>query len=83
MPTTSPATTREFISLRDAATRTGFSVGTIRDKIDLGELPAYRISEKPNSALRVKLSDVDALMKHVEAAPPERLARWVVFFAWR
>jgi excisionase family DNA binding protein len=57
--------TPEFISLRDAAARTGFSVFTIREKIDGGELPAYRISDKPNSALRVRLADVDALMKPV------------------
>ena len=53
----------EFISLRDAAVRTGFSVFTIREKIDHGELPAYRISDKPNSALRVRVRDVDDLMK--------------------
>lgn len=53
----------EFISLRDAAVRAGFSVFTIRAKIDEGELPAYRISDKPNSALRVRVRDVDALMK--------------------
>lgn len=61
--------TPEFISLRGAAARTGFSVFTIREKIDLGELPAYRISDKPNSALRVRVSDVDALMKPFTPAP--------------
>ncbi|MGJ6122973.1 excisionase family DNA-binding protein [Mycolicibacterium sp. Y3] len=54
-----------FISLRDAATRTGFSVFTLRDKIASGELPAYRLSDKPGSAIRVKVADVDALMKPV------------------
>lgn len=55
--------TPHFISLQDAATRTGFSVFTFREKIASGELPAYRISDKPGSALRVRCADVDALMK--------------------
>jgi excisionase family DNA binding protein len=54
-----------FISLKDAATRTGFSVFTFREKIASGELAAYRLSDKPGSALRVKVTDVDALMKPV------------------
>lgn len=55
--------TPHFISLQDAAVRTGFSVFSLRDKIASGELPAYRISDKPRSAIRVKISDVDALFK--------------------
>lgn len=58
-------TTAEFISLRDAATRTSFSVFTFRDLVNEGKLPAYRISDKPGSAIRVRVSDVDALMKPV------------------
>lgn len=57
--------TPEFISLRDACVRTGFSLPTLREKVDGGELPAYRISDKPNSPLRVRIADVDALMKPV------------------
>lgn len=57
------ATAPHFISLQDAATRTGFSVFTFREKIASGELPAYRLSNKPGSAIRVKLADVDAMMK--------------------
>ncbi len=56
-------TTPHFISLQDAATRTGFSVFTFREKIASGELPAYRLSNKPGSAIRVKVADVDAMMK--------------------
>lgn len=56
-------TTPHFISLQDAATRTGFSVFTFREKIANGELPAYRLSDKPGSAIRVKVADVDAMMK--------------------
>ncbi|GAT09364.1 helix-turn-helix domain-containing protein [Mycolicibacterium novocastrense] len=61
--------TPHFISLNDAATRTGFSTFTLRAKVNSGELPAYRISDKPRSAIRVKISDVDALFKPV--IPPE------------
>jgi excisionase family DNA binding protein len=51
--------------LQDAATRTGFSVFTFRELVAEGRLPAYRISDKPGSAIRVKVADVDALMKPV------------------
>lgn len=59
------ATTPEFVSLQDAAARTGFSVFTFREKIAAGELVGYRISDKPGSAIRVKTRDVDALMKPI------------------
>jgi hypothetical protein len=61
----SKSATPVFESLRDAAVRTGFSIPTLREKVDLGDLPAYRISDKPNSPLRVRIADVDALMKPV------------------
>jgi len=54
-----------YITLRDAAAHTGFSVFTFREKIASGELPAYRLSDKPGAAIRVKVADVDALMKPV------------------
>lgn len=61
----SATTTPIYISLQEAAERTGFSVFTFREKVAAGELPAYRISDKPGSAIRVKVSDVEALMKPV------------------
>ena len=36
---------------------------TFREKNASGELPAYRLSDKPGSAIRVKVADVDAMMK--------------------
>jgi excisionase family DNA binding protein len=63
MATTKP--TPVFITLKDAAARTGFSAWSIRDLVNTGKLPAYRISDKPGSAIRVKVADVDALMKPV------------------
>lgn len=60
----SPTTTiPEFISLQDAAARTGFSVFTFRELVAKGDLPAFRLSNKPGSAIRVRTRDVDALMK--------------------
>ncbi|OBI92876.1 DNA-binding protein [Mycobacterium asiaticum] len=53
----------EFESLQSAARRTGFSVFTFRDKIAAGELAAYRLTEKPGSQIRVRVADVNALMK--------------------
>lgn len=60
-PTQSP----EYESLRNAAERTGFSVDTFRDLVSSGRLRAFRLSDKPGSAIRVRCSDVDALMKPV------------------
>lgn len=61
MATVSP----EYESLRDAEARTGISHWTLREKINRGELTAYRFSQKPRSAIRVKRTDVDALFKPV------------------
>lgn len=61
----SRSTTPEFISLKDAAARTGFSVFTFRHLVNAGKLRAYRLSDRPGSAIRVKFSDVDALMQPV------------------
>lgn len=55
----------EFESLRDAAARIGFSVDTLRDKVASGELRAYRLSDKPGCAIRVRRADVDAMMRPV------------------
>lgn len=70
-----PAVTPAFISLRAAATRTGFSVDTLRDKVYSGDLPAYRLSGKPGVEMRVKIADVDALLQPV--IPPAIYAAMV------
>lgn len=61
--------TPEYESLQTAADRTDFSTWTLRDLIAEGKLPAYRMTDKPRSAIRVKRADVDALMKPV--IPPQ------------
>jgi excisionase family DNA binding protein len=55
----------EYESLKCAAARIGFSAEALRRKVDSGELPAFRISDKPGSGIRVKRTDVDALLKPV------------------
>lgn len=55
----------DYESLKSAAARTEISYWTLREKIASGELRAYRFSDKPGSAIRVKRADVDALMKPV------------------
>ncbi|OBF42831.1 DNA-binding protein [Mycolicibacterium peregrinum] len=58
--TTAPTDNTRFISLREAGERVGLSYWSIRGRVRDGLLPAYRTG--PNSALRVKVSDVDALL---------------------
>lgn len=52
--------TPTFVSLREAGQRVGLSYWSIRGRVRDGLLPAYRTG--PNSAMRVKVSDVDALL---------------------
>lgn len=60
---TAPTEGNRFISLRAAGERVGLSYWAIRGRVRDGVLPAYRTG--PNSALRVKVSDVDALLVRV------------------
>jgi hypothetical protein len=60
--------TPEYESLRSAGARTGYSVFTFREKNASGEQPAYRISDKPGSVMRVKIADVNALLRPVMPA---------------
>jgi excisionase family DNA binding protein len=54
---------REFESLKTASGRTEISIYTLREKIDSGELPAYRFTDKPGASIRVRVRDVDALLR--------------------
>jgi len=62
---------REWETVAHAAERTDYGVDTLRDLIDRGVLPAYRLSDKPNAALRVKVSEVNALMRPVRPTQVE------------
>ncbi len=65
MSTRNNTPTPEYESLRCAAARTGYSVPTFRELIERGDLPAYRLQNTPGSAYRVKVADVNALLKPV------------------
>lgn len=54
---------RVYYRLKDGAAYSGFSVYTLRELIYSGKLPAYRLSGKPGAELRIKLSDLDALLE--------------------
>lgn len=71
------STTPAFLSLQDASTRTGYSVYTLRAKINSGELPAFRMSGKPGAEMRVRIADLDGLLHpHTPSAVyAERAAR--------
>jgi excisionase family DNA binding protein len=45
---------RQYLSVKHSAEYADCSVFTIREKVDSGELPAYRLSDKPGSSIRIK-----------------------------
>src|SRR6478736_6055160 len=58
-------TSRDYESLKHASQRTDLSVWTLRSSIATGQLPAFRTSDRPGSVIRVRVADVNALMKPV------------------
>jgi hypothetical protein len=52
-----------LLPLSVAAKHVGCSAPTLRGYIASGELPAYRLSTASNAPLRVRLSDVEKLLK--------------------
>ncbi len=57
-PTTAPTANTQWESIKSASERTGFSEWTLRQEINSGRLPAYRLSTKPGSRIRLKVADV-------------------------
>lgn len=53
-----------FIGSREAGERVGVSPWTIQRRVRSGALPAYRTGSN-TSPLRIKVSDVDALLQPV------------------
>ena len=54
-----------FIATKDVCAIWGCTIKTVYEKIDSGELTAYRFSDKPGSALRVLVDDVYAALQPV------------------
>lgn len=63
MSETTPNATDPFVSLGWAAEYLSVDVQTVRRLVKRGELPAYRLGSK---TVRVRLSDVDAILRPVE-----------------
>lgn len=59
-----------YIGLTEAGKRIGMSRWAVRERIAAGLLPAYRTG--PASPLRVRVSDVDALLTRVTIEPKQR-----------
>ncbi|MGN7779018.1 helix-turn-helix domain-containing protein [Mycolicibacterium sp. 22603] len=66
MATTTPV--RKYLKMNAATAYTGLSADTLRELVALGELPAYRATQKPGAAYLFKIADLDALMKPVMPA---------------
>jgi|GEM_PF-1130249 len=61
-------TEARFITLHEAGRRVGVSYWTMQRRVQAGLLPAYRTG--PNSDIRVKVADVDALLVPVRPDDP-------------
>lgn len=60
-------TTANLVTLKEASEQLGVSVRTIRNWIDCGKLPVYRVGPR---ILRVKQRDVDKLVTRVKVYQP-------------
>lgn len=59
----SKAATPEYESLRDASARTGYSVSSLRGWIRAGKLEALRIGPATRAPIRLRVADVDAMVR--------------------
>ncbi|OZD66693.1 hypothetical protein CH272_08290 [Rhodococcus sp. 05-340-1] len=67
MPTRTNTADKPLLSVADAAERLGVSTDMIRARIADGQLPAYRLGATTRSAIRIKVADVDALLRPIAA----------------
>ncbi len=63
--TTQPTARRDWLTLQEAADRTGLGTRTIRRYVATGQVTGYRVGVK---AVRVKTADVDALFRPIPTA---------------
>lgn len=52
----------EYLPVTQAAKVTNLGKGVIYDRIETGELPAYRFGTGPRAPIRIKRSDLDRAM---------------------
>ncbi|MBM4484444.1 excisionase family DNA-binding protein [Rhodococcus hoagii] len=58
---------RTYVSMAEAARMVGVSRHTIRDRIIDGQLPAVRVGTGPRAAVRIRVSDLEALLHPIAA----------------
>ncbi|MGV9746517.1 excisionase family DNA-binding protein [Rhodococcus zopfii] len=72
---TLPDVARIVCTVAEAADRLGISTDKVRTCIADGTLPAYRVGTGPRAPIRIKITDVDALLRPIAAA--DSTAEWV------
>lgn len=72
---TLPNVDRFVCTVAEAADRLGISTDKVRSSIADGTLPAYRVGAGPRAPIRIKITDVDALLRPIAAA--DSTAEWV------
>lgn len=51
-----------FIPLQDAAEHLSISTKTLRRMIAAQEIPAYRVGNRPGASIRLKISEIEAVL---------------------
>ncbi|MCB8912060.1 helix-turn-helix domain-containing protein [Rhodococcus rhodochrous] len=70
-PTETPITDRLVYTVLEAAQLLAVSHQTIRARIEDGSLPAYKVGPHRNAPLRIRATDIEALLRpKVELAEP-------------
>ena len=66
-----------YVGLNELVQYSGYSKSYLRRAIDNGDLPAFQMAGRRGAELRVRLSDLDALMQPVipQTALTERIAQ--------
>lgn len=69
-------TAERVVDVKEAAARLGVTTWTIRNYIRKGKLTAYRLGEGHSAPIRLKLSEVNAMLRAVRRKEDaERAAR--------
>lgn len=63
--TTSTTYEPHMVSVAEAGRRLGLSRWTIRQYVDDGLLPAYRIGPRSNAPMRIRVDDIESLLRPV------------------
>ena len=61
-----PQYTEQYLTVANVARQLGVSPWTVRDWIKDGKLAAYKVGRSVKSPVRIKASDIDALLVKIE-----------------